>query len=446
MNRLLTAALALIAPLGLALPANAVTIQTVTGGDGVTAWLVEDHSVKNVAIRLAFKGGSALDPKGKEGLAELVSGLLDEGAGDLDSAAFHAKLEEVTASFDADSGLSEFSLSSRVKTDRLDDTVALLHLSLTAPRFDAEAVERIKGDVIAEIAEQNERPEHIADRVWHRVAFGAHPYARSSLGTPDSIGRIEIADLKQFVHDRFTRDHLLIGIVGDIGPDGAKLLLDKMLAGLPAQGTPDTVPDITVDTGNEILLSHMNVPQSVAIFGGPGLKRDDSDWYAGALVMHILGGGGFDSRLTEEVRVKRGLAYSVEESPDPMQHSALILGEVATRNAKIGEAVQVIRDEVRRMRDGGPTDAELAAAKTYLTGSFALAFDSTQRIASLLVTIQRDQLGIDYLNRRNTLFESVTLDQAKAVAKRILDPDKLLFSVVGDPESMPGAKPAPEVE
>jgi zinc protease len=429
-----------------AVPARALTVEPVTSPGGVTAWLVEDHSLKIVSLRLTFRGGSALDPKGKEGLGNLISGLLDEGAGDLDSAAFHARLEALTASFDAQANPDMFTLSSRVQTEDLDGTVELLHLALTAPRFDPEPVARIKNEVLAEIAEVEGNPDEIADVLWRRSVFGEHPYGRSWLGSPDSIGRIEVADLRQFMAQRLARDDVIIGVVGDITPDDLKKLLDKLFAGVPAHAAPDTVPDVTAATTNEVLLSRLPIPQSVAAFGAPGLARDDSDWYAGVLVMHILGGGGFDARLTEEVRVKRGLAYSVDFDLDPLDHAPLILGNVATRNAKVAESIEVIRDQVRRMRDDGPTDAELQAAKTYVTGSFPLDLTSSLRICWLLVTIQRDHLGIDYFDRRNSLFEAVTLDQARRVAKRILDPDKLLFLVVGDPETLPGVKPAPKLE
>ncbi|HET7593999.1 MAG TPA: pitrilysin family protein, partial [Stellaceae bacterium] len=175
-------------------------------------------------------------------------------------------------------------------------------------------------------------------------------------------------------------------------------------------------------------------------FGQPGIKRDDRDWYAAYVVNHILGGGGFSSRLTAEVREKRGLAYSVYSELDPMQHSGVILGGVATQNDRVAQSIDIIRAEWRRMRDAGPTEKELDDAKTFLTGSFPLSLDSTGHIAGILVAIQRDRLGIDYIDRRKTLIESVTLDDAKRVAHRLLDPDKLSFVVVGSPDKLGGAQ------
>jgi zinc protease len=439
-------ALALAAFVAAAAPAQALTITPVESDGGIKAWLVEDHSLKIVSVHFEFLAGTAHDPKGKEGLSELLPGLLDEGAGELDGATFHAKLEELTASFEAQAGLDTFTISSRVRTENLNATVDLLHLALTAPRFEPEAVARIKNDVEAEIAQAREDPEQLADMGWRRAALGDHPYGRPWLGTPATLDALKVEDLRGFMRQRFARDDVTIGVVGDISPETLKPLLDRLFAGLPAHAAPDAIPDTVLKTDGSVELMRLEVPQSAAMFGEAGIKRDDPDWYAATLVTHILGGGGFDARLTEEVRVKRGLAYSVDFYLDPLDHVAVLLGDVATRNEKVAESIAVIRDEFRRMRDDGPTKKELAAAKTYITGSFALDLDSTRRIAALLVTLQRDHLGLDYPNRRSGLFDAVTLDQAKRVAKRLFDPDKLLFVVVGGTQNLPGAKPAPAIE
>jgi len=426
--------------LALAAPAHAVAIEPVTSPGGIKAWLVEDHTLKMVSLQMSFRGGIASDPADKEGLANLLSGLLDEGAGDLDSAAFHAKLNDLTASFDVEAGMDQMTVSTRVLSDNLPATADLVRLAITEPRFEPAAVDRIKSDVLAEIAEARQTPDRIAELLWRKRVFGDHPYGRSTLGTPESLARVSPADLHAFVHDRFAKDNVTIGVVGDITPDALKSLLDKIFGKLADHAVPEHVAEIKVAPEPKILLSKFDVPQSVVIFGENGLKRDDADWYAAALVMHILGGGGFDARLTEEVRVKRGLAYSISAALDPMDQAGILIGDVATRNEKVAQSIEVIRAEWKRMRDEGPTDQELASAKTFLTGSFPLNLDSTSRIAALLVTLQREHLGLDYLDRRNALLEGVTLAQARDVAKRLLDPNHLLFVVVGAPDNLPGAE------
>ena len=434
-------AAAALAALVVVAPARAANkVQEVTSPGGITAWLVEDHSLPVVTLDVSFRGGAALDPKGKAGLATLTADLLDEGAGDLDSQAFQGKLQDLAASLQAGASPDDIGISMRTITANLSPALDLLRLSLTVPRFDETAVARVRGQLAAEIAHDVRDPHYIAQRLWWRNAFGDHPYAGSIQGTAESIARVGAADLHKFVHDRFARDAMVIGVVGDIAPATLKGLLDGTFSALPAHADPAKVPDVAAAARDALLLAKLPIPQSVVAFGQPGIKRDDPDWYAAFAVNHILGGGGFDSRLTEEVREKRGLAYSVTTGLDPLRHSAVILGNVATENSRVGESIDIIRAEWRRMREQGPTAKELADAKTFLTGSFPLSLDSTGRIAAVLVVMQRDKLGIDYLDRRRALIDAVTVDDAKRVARRLLDPDALSFVIVGSPEKLAGAK------
>jgi zinc protease len=261
----------------------------------------------------------------------------------------------------------------------------------------------------------------------------------SSRGTADTVNAITPDDLRSLVHNRFAKDVLIIGVVGDITPAELKPILDSTFGALPDHAAPDTTPDMTAQTKSEIQVATMPIPQSVVVFGQPGVKRNDPDWYAALLDMNILSSGGLASRVTREVREKRGLAYSVSASLDPLEHAGVILGQAGSQNANMAQAIDVIRSTWQRMHDDGPTAKELADAKTYITGSFPLSLDSTGRIASILVSIQFDHLGLDYLSRRDQLINSVTLADAKRVAKRLLSPDNLLFTVVGQPANLNGA-------
>ncbi|MDB5406697.1 MAG: Peptidase inactive domain protein [Rhodospirillales bacterium] len=420
----------------IALPARAVKIDRVISPGGIEAWLVQDHTLPIVTMNVAFRGGAASDPAGKTGRATMAASLLDEGAGSLDSQAYQGKLEDLASSvrFDAsqdyvNAGLSTIKQNAGVTFD-------LLRLALTEPRFDDEAVARIRGDLVAAVARRNEQPRAIASRIWWADAFGDHPYARPTDGTVKTLAAISVADLKQFVHDRFARDTLKIAVVGDLTPEELKPLLDRTFGGLPAQGAPVAVPETTMQESNALLLVKKPIPQSVVSFGQPGIKRDDPDWYAATVVNHILGGGGFTSRLMTEVREKRGLAYGIGSYLVPLRESGVILGSVATQNEHVAESIDLVRQEWQRMHEDGPTEAELQDAKTYLTGSFPLQFDSTGHIAGLLVQMQQENLGIDYLDRRNALIEGVTLADAKRVARRLLDAKALTFAVVGTPANL----------
>jgi zinc protease len=439
--RLLIVALALGLAAAPVLAANKV--EQVTSPGGIVAWLVEDHSLPVVTLEVSFRGGSALDPPAKSGLATLAADLLDEGAGDLDSQAFQGRLEDLAASLQFSAQDDGIDMSLRSITGNLEPSLALLQLSLTAPRFDEPAVTRVRGQLLGQLAREQRQPQYISGRTWFRNAFGDHPYARPRQGTPESIAGIAVDDMRGLVKSRFARDAMLIGVVGDVTPEALKALLDRTFGDLPAHAAPGAVPDVTVDAKDALLLAKMPIPQSVVTFGQPGIKRDDPDWYGAYVVNHILGGGGFSSRLTDEVRVKRGLAYSVQSMLQPLQHSGLIIGSVATENSRVAQSIDIIRAEWARMRDEGPTADELKDAKTYLTGSFPLSLDSTGSIAGVLVVLQRDGLGIDYLDRRAALIDAVTLADAKRVAHRLFDPDKLSFVVVGSPESLPGAREVP---
>jgi zinc protease len=423
-----------------AAPAHAASkVEAVTSTGGITAWLVEDHSLPVVTIDISFRGGAALDPPGREGLSTLTADLLDEGAGELDSQAFQGKIEDLAASLSFSASEDGIGASLRSTTGNFAPALDLLRLALTRPRFDEPAVARVRSQLLAELARDQRQPQYISGRMWFSNAFQDHPYARPRQGTPESIGRLAIDDMRTLVKRRFARDVLLIGVVGDIAPERLKNLIDQTFGTLPLEAAASTVSDVTPAAKAPLLLAKMPIPQSVVTFGQPGIKRDAPDWYAAYIVNHILGGGGFDSRLTEEVRVKRGLAYSVYSALDPLQHSGLIVGGVATANGRVAQSIDIIRQEWRRMRDEGPTAQELADAKTYLTGSYPLNLDSTGRIAATLVAIQRDHLGIDYLEKRNALIDAVTLEDAKRVANRLLDPDQLSFVVVGSPDTLPGA-------
>jgi zinc protease len=434
-----SASLAAAALVALALPAHAVTIEEVKSAQGITAWLVEDHTVPVVSMSAAFRGGTALDPADKKGLANMTVDLLDEGAGDLDSTTYQSKVEDLAAQISFSAGPDTISVRLRTLKEKLAPSFDLLHLALTQPRFDPEPVARVRASILDAVAREQRQPNALASRLWWKTAFPGHPYGLSSRGTAETVNAITPDDLRSLVHNRFAKDTLIIGIVGDITPAELKPILDSTFGALPDHAAPDTVPDMTAQTKGEVDVANMPIPQSVIVFGQPGVKRSDPDWYAALLDMNILSSGGLTSRVTAEVREKRGLAYSVSASLDPLEHSGVILGQAGSQNANAAQAINVIRDTWKTMHDDGPTAKELTDAKTYITGSFPLSLDSTGRIATILVSIQFDHLGLDYLSRRDQLINSVTLADAKRVAKRLLSPDNLMFTVVGQPANLNGA-------
>lgn len=430
--------LALVLALGLmAAPARAVTIERVTSPGGIEAWLIQDHSIPILALEAAWRGGAALDPAGKVGLAHFLSGMLDEGAGPHESQAFQTKLEDMSARLSFEAGRDTFRARLKTLTESRGPAFDLLKLALTQPRFDAEPLERTRSQILSSLAREAEDPDTVAARAWFAAAFAGHPYARPSNGRVEDVKGISAGDLRSAMGRLMARDNLIVGVVGDITPEALKPLLDSTFGALPAKtAARPAVSDVRPHKAGPAQVIRKTIPQSVAVFGLPGIKRDDPDWYTAFVMNYILGGGGFASRLMVEVREKRGLAYSVYSYLQPFEHAGVFFGGVSTENARVGQSLDLIREALKHLRDEGVTAEELANAKTYLTGSFPLQFDNSDRMAGLLVTMQIDRLGIDFLKRRNALIEAVTAKEIRRVATRLLDPNGLIVVVVGDPKGL----------
>lgn len=439
MSRLLSrAALALAAAVFVlyAVPAKATQIERVVSPGGIEAWLVEDHLNPIVSLHLAFRGGSALDPKGKEGLANMVSTLLDEGAGDLDSKAFQQTLEDNSITLRFSAARDSFGARVQTLTEYRDLAFDLLRQAMTKPRFDAEPVSRLRAQLLANLRHESEDADAIAGKTLMKTLYPDHPYGRPTGGTAESVAAIQIADMRAFVQERLALDTLAIGVVGDITAKELAPLLDKTFGALPAKAAPWKVAEVAPKVAGRTIVIEKPLKQSNILFADRGLMRKDPDFYAAYVMNHILGGGGFTSRLYTEVREKRGLAYSVYTYLHPMDRSAIYAGGAGTANARVAETLKVVRDEWDKLAKDGVTEAELTAAKQYLTGSFPLRFTATERIASILVGMQTEDLGIDYLDKRNSYIEAVSLDDIRRVARKLLHPDDLTVVVVGQPKDV----------
>ena len=408
-------------------------ILEVTSPGGIKAWLVESRQVPLIAMRFSFVGGAAQDPDGKEGLANFVSGMLDEGAGKLSSVKFQERQEDIALRLSFEAGRDMFIGSFQTLKSNADEAAQLLHLALTRPRFDTDAVERIKKQILTGLKFDLNDPRTVASREWFKLAFKGHPYARPTKGTMESVKRIERDDLREFVTKVFTKGTLKVAVVGDIDAKTLGPMLDKIFGDLPEGSDLKPIAEAKPPSGPQRKVIEMNVPQSVAVFGHGGFKRKDKDFIESYILNYILGGGGFNSRLTEEVREKRGLAYSVYSYLSPYRRAAIYLGNVATENKSMTRSLKVIRDELKRMAEKGPSAEELKNAKQYLTGSYALRFDTSSKIANQLLWIQIEDLGKDYIDTRNGKIEAVTLADIRRVAKRLLKADGLIVTIVGKP-------------
>jgi len=429
--------IAIFTALVLALPVAAeVKIREVVSPAGITAWLVEDHSIPFTALELRFRGGTSLDAPGKRGAIHLMTGLLEEGAGDLEARPYARALEALAASFGYDSGSDSVAISARFLSENRDKALALLRDTIHNPRFDQKAIDRVRGQVISSLKSDAKDPDEIAQATFRRMAFGDHPYGSDGAGTVDSVTSLTRDDIVAAHGAVFARDRLYVGAVGDITAEELGALIDALLGDLPETGAPIPGPAGVALTGG-VTVVEFDTPQSVAVFGQRGIERDHPDFFAAYVLNQVLGGGSFESRLMEEVREKRGLTYGVYSYLSPRDLAATYRGGVSSANDRIAEAIQVIGDEWAKMAETGVTQKELDAAKTYLTGAYPLRFDGNARIASIMVGMQMQDLPIDYIATRNAKVEAVTLADVNRVAGQLLDPQGLRFVVVGKPEGLP---------
>jgi zinc protease len=422
--------------LALALPAHAeMQIKAVTSPGGITAWLVEDHNIPFTALEIQFRGGTSLDAPGKRGAVNLMTALIEEGAGDMDSRAFAEARDALAAGFTFDSGTDSVSVSARFLTENRDQAITLLREALVNPRFDQSAVDRVREQVLSNLRSDEKDPDTIASNAFDRLAFGDHPYASNGDGTIESVTALTRDDILAAHKGALARDRIYVAAAGDITAEDLGALLDRLFADLPATGAPmPTRAPWLLEPGVTVI--DFPSPQSTVLFGHVGIPREDPDFFAAFILNEALGGGGFTARLMSEVREKRGLTYGIGSYLVGMDHAEMYLGQFSASNDKVAEAKEVVRAEWAKIASEGLTDEELADTKTYLTGSYPLRFDSNANIASILVGMQMEGLPIDYAVTRNAKIEAVTMDDIRRVAQRLYLPDALHFVVVGQPTGL----------
>ena len=412
-----------------------IDIKEVTSPGGINAWVVEEPSIPFVAMELRFEGGASLDLPGKRGATNLMTALLEEGSGDMTAQEFQSTLEDLAASLSFRAYDDSIAVSARFLTENKEEVIALLRTALIEPRFDQDALDRVRAQVISGIASDEKNPNSIASSAFNAAAFGDHPYGSSPHGTIESVTELTREDMIDAHRNALVLDRVFVSVVGDTTAETVGQMLDDLLGGLPQEGPP-LPDDVAFGLDGGITVVDFDTPQSVAYFGHKGLKRDDEDFFAAFVVNHILGGGGFSSRLMTEVREERGLTYGIRSYLVPKSHAEMILGTVASSNETIAEAIEVTRSEWARLAEEGVTAEELDVAKTYLTGEYPLRFDGNAEIAKIMVAMQAIGLTPEYVVDRNAFVEAVTLEDANRVAAELLRPEDLHFVVVGKPEGL----------
>lgn len=413
--------------------AKAIDIQEVTSPAGIKAWLVEAHEIPLIAMNFAFNGGTINDAVGKEGTGNFLTGMMDEGAGDMDGKAFRDVRDRLSISISFSAASENFYGSLYTLSKNRDAAFNLLTKAVTAPRFEAEPLDRMRKFYLQQAADALKDPGTIASLAWTDTAFPNHPYSRRSSGTIDTLGKISADDLRLFHKTVFTRNKLKIAVVGDIDAKTLGLELDRIFGSLPDTPVPDVVPAVDVKTGLDLKVIDYDSPQSIVIFGGKGTPQAEKKDYPAYILSEIVGGGASFARLTREVREKRGLTYGTSFSLNNFNKAGYSFGYLTTANETAAEAIKVTKEVLQDIADKGPTPEEMTLAKTYITGSYAMRFTSNSAIASTLLAQQLYGYPINQTNIRNDKVNAVTIDQVKDQAKKLLQVDQLNIVVIGKP-------------
>ncbi len=410
-------------------------IKEVVSPGGITAWLVEDHNIPFTALEIQFRGGTSLDAPEKRGAVNLMTALIEEGAGDMDSRAFAEARDGLAASFSFDAGADSVGVSARFLTENRDEAITLLREALVNPRFDQDAVDRVREQVLSILRSDEKNPSKLAARRFNELTFGSHPYGTSGDGTAETVTALTRDDILAAHGSALARDRVYVSAAGDITAEELGPLLDRLLGDLPATGGPLPGP-AEVQLAPGVTVIDFPSPQSTVLFGHLGIPREDPDFFAAFILNEAMGGGRFTARLMSEVREKRGLTYGIGSYLVGYDLADMYLGQFSASNDKVAEAIAVVRAEWGRIASEGLTDQELADTKTYLTGSYPLRFDGNSRIASILVGMQMEGMPIDYAITRNDKVEAVTMDDIRRVAARLYQPEALHFVVVGQPTGL----------
>jgi len=416
---------------------SALNIQEVKTHYGTNAWLVENSTVPIIAVEIAFRGGAKLDPPLLDGVANMVSEMLDEGAGHLNAEQFQAQLANLAIKFSSHVQRESFRINFKTLKENREEAFKLVGLALTQPNFSSESIEQIRMQLLSERERASSDLNWIVNDLWLQTAFPSQTYSRSILGTAASINSITAAHLGDFATTQFTLENVVVSVAGDITALELKRLLDIALSGLAltSSSAPAPAPDnrtLSISTGTTVV-SLQETPQSIIRFGLSALKRSDPDFFAAYVMNIILGGNSLTSRLHNEIREKRGIAYSVHTYLQTFEQGGLLIGHVACANGKVSKAIELINGQLDRLTLEQVPQDELNAAKAYVIGSYPLTLSSNARITRALTRIQLDNLGVRYLEHRSQQIEAVSVADVQRVARRLIDTQGLIIAIAGNP-------------
>ena len=413
------------------------TIQQFVTPGGVSVWLVEEPSIPILSLRMAWQAGRTNDPEGMEGLTNAMVYHMNEGAGDLDAQAFFKRMEELNMSFSCSASNESTFCNASMLTDNAADSFDMVALAFAEPRFDDGPFERYQREQEVSLQTRETNAQYLASRARIEALYPDHPYARNT--SAESLAAITQDAMRAQKDLLMVREGMLVTTVGAMSPEELAPLIDAAVAGLPAESETVEAENVTLAAPAATPVAvDLPQPQSLVTFAAPAMTREDPDFYTAVVLNYTFGGGGFESRLMKDLRVEKGLTYGVYTSVSAGDKLQLWSGGGQTKNESAGEFIAAVKANMTKMVDEGMTEQELADAKSYLTGSYPLGFDSNAKIAGNMMGVRLDELPVDFFDKRNAMVEAVTLEDANRVAREYLSPDNFTFVVVGEPEGLDG--------
>jgi zinc protease len=407
-------------------------IQSWSTENGATVLFIEAHSLPIVDVRIVFSAGSARDAD-KPGLALLTNSLLMSGAGALDADEIAARLEAVgaTAGTESQRDMAEVSMRSLSDPDKLGVMRDVMQAVITQPTFPEMDLERDRKRLLLAIRHKQEQPEEVSTDTFYQTIYNQHPYAMPSEGDAKSVRSLIREDLLRFYQQYYVAKNAVVAVVGDLDKAAARDLVEALVGALPEGEVPAEIPPVMALNAAVEKRIPMPTAQTHILLGQPGIRRDDPDYFSLYVGNHILGGSGFESRLMREIREDRGLAYSVYSYFVPMEAEGPFIVGMQTRNEQAGEALRLMRENISRFVQQGPTDAELDSAVRNLTGGFPLRIDSNQKLVEYLAAIAFYDLPLDYLAKFNANIRKVTTGSIQDAFVRRVHPDRMVTITVG---------------
>ncbi|MDH5425275.1 MAG: insulinase family protein [Gammaproteobacteria bacterium] len=399
---------------------------------GTPVYFVESKQLPIVDVRIIFDAGSARD-QGQSGLAVLTNALLAEGAADKSAQQIAEQFEDVGAQFSngALRDMAWLSLRSLRNDQYLQPALNMLKAVLSKPVFSEESFQRELANLKMARQSVKQSPSEIGSEAFYKALYGDHPYASPVNGDEDSLASMQRKQVIDFYDRHYVSSNAVIAIVGQLTRAQAENLANDLLADLNKGIKLPAIPPVKALQKAQNIRIDFPSKQSHILMGQPGVQRGDKDYFSLYVANHPFGGSGFASRLVDEVREQRGLAYSVYSYFSPSREAGPFIMGMQTKNEQASQALDLLKGELHKYWSDGPTEDELESSVKNITGGFPLRIDSNKKVVEYLAMIGFYHLPLDYLHNFNRRIETVTLDDIKAALQRRLDPEKMITVIVG---------------